>query len=86
MNYIQIFKTILESYGFMYDEDKDLYIRGKYDVKFNKDRKVEIRYLTRTIRNMKEEVLIRVKVFDGLVKRSEQLDVIIPIVCYERES
>jgi hypothetical protein len=79
-----VFKTVLDSYNFRYDEEKDIYINGKYDVKIN-DRKIEIRYLTKTIRNSKEEVMIRVKVFDGLLKNSSQLDIIIPIVCYERE-
>ena len=75
---------VMKSNNFMYDESREVWIRGKYGAYFSGVKNLVIKYLTKCVKNENQEVQVRVTVFDGRYNGTAGLDNIIQSICYER--
>ena len=86
MEFKEVIETVLKDNRFIQVGETRTYVKGKYDITFTDDFNCEIRYKAKVKKDDKQEVIVRIKYFDGLVKSGIALEEIIKAVCYEREN
>jgi len=77
-------ELVLVSNGFMKDETKKAWVKGKYSAYFSGIKELTIKYLTDVRKSDTQEVKINISVYIGRYDSTMALENILKGVCYER--